>query len=136
MMQLIEWSKQNPTLTNIEKNLRNALNDIPTLTELVAMIIYKMVITHPYLRQVCGPGTESTNVLDLGPLHHVICDHIGAVLDDPNLIFSLDVLYETTTLDGLEWADPNAMKAVFDFIPDLPNIQPFTLAFFHSALTP
>jgi hypothetical protein len=63
IMELIEWSKQNPSLTNIEKNLRDALNDIPTLTELVAMTIYKMVITHPYLRQVRGPGTESTNLL-------------------------------------------------------------------------
>ncbi|KAJ7935046.1 hypothetical protein B0H13DRAFT_2305200 [Mycena leptocephala] len=69
IMELIEWSKQNPSLTNIEKNLRDALNDIPTLTELAAMTIYKMVITHPYLRQ--------------------------AILDNPDIIFGADVAHET-----------------------------------------
>ncbi|KAJ6489579.1 hypothetical protein C8R47DRAFT_978003 [Mycena vitilis] len=100
MLQLIEWSKQNPSLTNIEKNLRNALNDIPTLTELVAMTIYKMVITHPYLRQVRGPGTESTNHLDLAPLHKAIRDHIEAVIQNPDLIFGSDAAYQTATLDA------------------------------------
>jgi hypothetical protein len=134
-MALIEWSKQNPSLTNIEKNLRDALNDISTLTELVAMIIYKMIITHPYLRQVRGPGTESTNLLDLGPLHRAIRDHIQAILDNPDLIFGCDASYESATLDGLEWADTTAMDAVFALIPSLPHVQEITLAFFRGALT-
>ncbi|KAJ7743197.1 hypothetical protein B0H16DRAFT_1727923 [Mycena metata] len=133
MMEAIEWSKQNPSLTNIEKNLCDALNDIPTLTELAAMTIYRMVITHPYLYQVRGPGTESTNHLELGPLHHSIRNHIQKILDHPNLLFGSDVRYQTATLDGLEWADPKAMKAVFDLIPSLPHIKAITLAFFRGA---
>ncbi|KAJ7475256.1 hypothetical protein B0H11DRAFT_1810745, partial [Mycena galericulata] len=135
IMELIEWSKQNPSLTNIEKNLRDALNDIPTLTELVAMIIYKMTITHPYLRQVRGPGMESTNLLDLGPLHRAIRDHIQSILDNPELIFGPEVAYESATLDGLVWADPNTMSAVFKLIPSLPHIKDITFAFFRGALT-
>ncbi|KAJ7101997.1 hypothetical protein C8R44DRAFT_716352 [Mycena epipterygia] len=69
MMDVIHWSKTNPSLTNIEKNLRDALRDPATLTELCAMIIYQQIISHPYLRQVRGPGTENVNLLDLGPLH-------------------------------------------------------------------
>jgi hypothetical protein len=92
--------KQNPSLTNIEKIFCNVLNDIPTLTELAAMTIYKMVITHLYLHQVCGPGTESTNLLDLGPLHRAVHDHIQAILDNSDLIFGMDAAYETATLDG------------------------------------
>ncbi|KAJ7855272.1 hypothetical protein B0H14DRAFT_3449068 [Mycena olivaceomarginata] len=95
IMELIEWSKHNPSLTNIEKNLRDALNDIPTLTELAAMTIYKIIITHPYLRQVRGPGTESTNILDLGPLHHAVRDHIQSILDNPDIIFGSDVAYQS-----------------------------------------
>jgi hypothetical protein len=117
MMVLIEWSKQNPSPTNIEKNLSDALNDIPTLTELVAMIIYKMIITHLYLRQVCGPGTKSTNLLNIGPLHRTIHDHIQNLLDNPDLIFGSDASYKSATLDSLLWVDPKAMKAVFELIP-------------------
>lgn len=98
------------------------------------MTIYKMVITHPYLHQVRGPGTESTNLLDLGPLHRSVRDHIQAILDNPDIIFGADVAYETATLDGLEWADPKAMTAVFALLPSLPHIKAITLAFFRGAL--
>ncbi|KAJ7450654.1 hypothetical protein B0H11DRAFT_2330808, partial [Mycena galericulata] len=121
IMDIIEWSKNNPSLTNIEKNLLAALNDPYTSTEFVAMIIYRTVITHPYLRQVRGPGTENTNLLDLGPLHQSIRDHLQSLLDDPEIIFGPDASYETATLDGREWSDPAAMQAVFKLIPDLPH---------------
>ncbi|KAJ7021279.1 hypothetical protein C8F04DRAFT_973055, partial [Mycena alexandri] len=135
MMEVIQWSKQNPSLTNIEKNLRDTLNNVPTLTELAAMAIYKMVITHPYLRRVRGPGTESTNHLELGPLHHSVRDHIQKIMDNPDLLFGSDVRYQTATLDGLEWADSKAMKAVFELLPALPHVKAITLAFFRGALT-
>ncbi|KAJ7482108.1 hypothetical protein B0H11DRAFT_2232704 [Mycena galericulata] len=135
MMDLIEWSKQNPSLTNIEKNLQSALCDPYTLTEFVAMVIYMICITHPYMRQVRGPGTESTNLLDLGPLHRELCKHIQSILDDPDLIFGPDASCATATLDGQEWSNPEAMRVVFDLIPTLPYVKPITLAFFRGALT-
>ncbi|KAJ7664801.1 hypothetical protein B0H17DRAFT_850894, partial [Mycena rosella] len=135
IMDIIKWSKNNPSLTNIEKNLLAALRDLATLTELAAMTIYRVLITHPYLCQVCGPGTESTNLLDLGPLHQELRDHIQSLLDDPELIFGLDASYETATLDGREWSDPSAMEAVFKLIPSLPHVQEITMAFFRGALT-
>ncbi|KAF8209626.1 hypothetical protein K438DRAFT_2063060 [Mycena galopus ATCC 62051] len=134
IVDLVKWTKNFPSLTNIEKNLQDALCDIPTLTEFVAMIIYRVVITHPYLRQVRGPGTENTNLLDLGPLHRQICEHIQAILDNPDLLFGPDVSFESATLDGLPWSDEQAIKAVFDLIPTLPHIKPITLAFFRGSL--
>ncbi|KAJ6510308.1 hypothetical protein C8R47DRAFT_1191473 [Mycena vitilis] len=50
LMEVIEFSKTRPGLTNIEKNLRDALGDMSTLTELCAMILYQQIITHPYIR--------------------------------------------------------------------------------------
>ncbi|KAJ7213194.1 hypothetical protein GGX14DRAFT_519404 [Mycena pura] len=134
MLELIQWSKHNPSLTNIERNLLHALRDIPTLTELVAMTIYKMVITHPYLRQVRGPGTESTNLLDLGPLHREVCSHVQSILVDPDIIFGSNPSFESATLDGLEWNDTHAMAAVFKMIPSLPHVKEVTLAFFRGSL--
>ncbi|KAJ7248128.1 hypothetical protein B0H12DRAFT_1000452, partial [Mycena haematopus] len=134
ILDIIEWSKVHPSLTNIEKNLLSALRDPCTLTEFVAMILYRVLITHPYLRQVRGPRTENTNLLDLGPLHKAVQDHIQCLLDDPDLIFGPDVSYETATLDGQEWSDPAAMDAVFKLIPSLPHVKKITLAFFRGAL--
>ncbi|KAJ7888777.1 hypothetical protein B0H13DRAFT_2341836 [Mycena leptocephala] len=135
ILRIIEWSKHIPSLTNIEKNLLDALQDPCTLTELVAMILYRVLITHPYLRQVRGPGTENTNLLDLGPLHREVRDHIQSILDDPDLIFGTNVSYETATLDGLSWSDSKAMEAVLKLIPSLPYVRQITLAFFRGALT-
>ncbi|KAJ7369172.1 hypothetical protein DFH08DRAFT_796965 [Mycena albidolilacea] len=102
LMDIIQWPKINPSLTNIEKNLCDTLKDEATLTELCAMILYQQIISHPYLRQVQGPGTENVNLLDLELLHAAIRNHIQQILDNPNIIFGGDLLYEITTLDGKE----------------------------------
>ncbi|KAF7364655.1 hypothetical protein MVEN_00335000 [Mycena venus] len=133
IVDVIQWSKHVPSLTNIEKNLGNSLADACTLTEFVAMVIYQNVITHPYMRQVRGPGTENVNLLDLGPLHIAIRDHIQSILDNPDIIFGSDISYTTATLDGKPWSNPEAMQAVFKLIPSLPFVKPITLAFFRGA---
>ncbi|KAJ7120405.1 hypothetical protein C8R44DRAFT_737216 [Mycena epipterygia] len=135
MMDLIQWSKTNPSLTNIEKHLRDALKNPATLTELCAMILYQQIISHAFLRQVRGPGTENVNLLDLGPLHTAVRDHIQKILDNPDLIFGEDMLYEMATLDGRQWHDPKAVKAVVDLMSSLPHPRTITLAVFRGALT-
>ncbi|KAJ7229547.1 hypothetical protein B0H12DRAFT_1240213 [Mycena haematopus] len=135
MMEVIRWSKTNPSLTNIEKNLRDALNDPATLTELCAMVLYQQIISHPYLRQVRGPGTENVNLLDLGPLHKAVCDHIQSILDDPDILFGDELAFETGTLDGQPWHDPLAIEAVIKIMPSLPHLKAVTLAFLRGSLT-
>ncbi|KAJ7845342.1 hypothetical protein B0H13DRAFT_2363702 [Mycena leptocephala] len=134
LMDVIQWSKINPSLTNIEKNLRDALKDEATLTELCAMILYQQIISHPYLRQVRGPGTENVNLLDLGPLHVAVRDHIQQILDNPDIIFGGDLSYETAALDGKEWKDQKAVDAVKKLMSSLPHLQAITMAFFRGAL--
>ncbi|KAF8188240.1 hypothetical protein K438DRAFT_1972424 [Mycena galopus ATCC 62051] len=124
MMDIIRWSKTNPSLTNIEKNLRDALNDPATLTELCAMVLYQQIVSHPYLRQVRGPGTENVNLLDLGPLHKAVCDHIQCILDDPDILFGDELAFETATLDGQPWYNPLAIEAVIKIMPSIPHFAP------------
>ncbi|KAF7335877.1 hypothetical protein MSAN_02324700 [Mycena sanguinolenta] len=137
MMDVIQWSwsKTNPSLTNIEKNLRDALNDPATLTELCTMVLYQQTVSHPYLRQVRGPGTESVNLLDLGPLHTAVRDHIQSILDDPDLLFGDELAFETATLDGQPWHNLLAIEGVLKLMPSLPHLKAITLAFFRGSLT-
>ena len=128
----IPYSKNNPTQTNIEVNLDRALNDTATVTELCAMTLYTNVISQPYLRVVRGEGV---NALDLGPLHSEVKSHIQKILDDPDLLFGEDILHETASLDGKEWEDKDAMKAVQELAPNLPHLQDISLAFFRGSLT-
>ncbi|KAJ7429526.1 hypothetical protein B0H11DRAFT_1767317, partial [Mycena galericulata] len=115
--------------------LRRALQDPATLGELCAMTIYMMCITHPYMRVVRGPGTSQTNLLDLGPLHVQVRDHIQRILDNPDLLFgSSEMSYATAAMDGQPWEDLEAIDAVVKLSPTLPNLQAATLAFFRGAL--
>ncbi|KAF8202587.1 hypothetical protein K438DRAFT_1757917 [Mycena galopus ATCC 62051] len=134
LMDVIQWAKINPSLTNIEKNLRDALKDEATLTELCAMILYQQIISHPYLRQVRGPGTENVNLLDLGPLHVAIRDHLQQILDNPDIIFGSNLSYEIATLDGKEWKDKKAVDAVKKLMSSLPHLPAITMAFFRGTL--
>jgi hypothetical protein len=134
-MEVIEFSKTHPGLTNIEKNLRDALDGVSTLMELCAMMLYQQVITHPYMQVVRRPGAEATNALDLGPLHVDIREHIERIIENPDLIISADISHVTASLDGQEWEDPDAIKAVLKLMPMLPHLKEITIAFFRGALT-
>src|SRR3954454_3060604 len=75
----LDWirdSKDKPSFTNIEKNIRAGLTDVPTLTELAVLTLYAQAISHPYMHEVQGPGTEEVNMLDLGPLHQKVQKHM------------------------------------------------------------
>ncbi|RXW25130.1 hypothetical protein EST38_g727 [Candolleomyces aberdarensis] len=133
-LDLVKWRKSRPGWTNIELNLNNALHDTPTLTELAVMVLYAQAITHPYLRMVRGPGTEQTNVLDLGPLHLQVRNHCQAVIDDPDLLISDDAMFEIATLDGKPWEDLDAVVAVRKLQGSLTHLPQALVAFFKGAL--
>jgi hypothetical protein len=133
-MEVIESGKTHTRLTNIEKNLRDGLDDLATLTELCAMVLYQQVISHPYMRIVCGSGAEVTNALDLGPLHVDVRKHIEGVIEDPELVVSADISHLTVSFDGQEWEDAAAIDAVVKLMPTLPHLKDIVVAFFRGAL--
>ena len=53
-----------------KKNLVNALNDIPTRTELAVLALYAQAVSHPYMKTI--REDSSLNALDLGPLNKKI----------------------------------------------------------------
>lgn len=129
---LIRMSKQTATLTNIEYNVLQALNDTATRTELCAMVLYTQAVSKPYMNAVRGP--KSDNVLDLGPLHELVREHVAKLIENPDLLVSEEVSHVNGTLDGREWDNPNAIKAVLELMPTLPHLKAITVAFLHGAL--
>ncbi|THU99324.1 hypothetical protein K435DRAFT_818559 [Dendrothele bispora CBS 962.96] len=130
----IPYSKANPSRTNIELNLLRALEDLPTITELCAMVLYTNIISHPYMRVVRGPGLKNINALDLGPLHAEVQAHIQNLLDNPDILFGDDMSFESASLDGKEWEHTDAVNAVLSLASTLPYLKPVTLAFFRGSL--
>ncbi|KAJ6588296.1 hypothetical protein B0H19DRAFT_1301001 [Mycena capillaripes] len=84
-LEAIKDLKSRPGWTNIEKNVHDALDDGPTLTELAVLSIYHLFITIPYTRHVCEPEEVALNAISLGPLHAEIQDHCAMLLESPDL---------------------------------------------------
>ncbi|KXN84528.1 hypothetical protein AN958_12387 [Leucoagaricus sp. SymC.cos] len=133
-LELIKYKKQKIGFTNIELNLHNALQDIPTLTELACFVLYAQAVTHPYMRAVRGPGTESVNALDLGDLHHSVSTFVESIIHAPSLLVSATVDYSNATLDGQPWEDATAIDAVCKMLPNLPHLSELVVEFFCGAL--
>jgi len=76
----------------------------------------------------------TTNLLDIGPVHDKVIAHCHAVIDNPNLILSLDASYMTGSMDGKIWELPDAFYAVHALAPGLPHLHGAMVAFFEGAL--
>ena len=133
-LELVRDKKETGTFNHMEQNVYKALHDIPTLTELCVLVLYAQAISHPYMRQVRGPGQETTNILTLGPLHEKVKAHIRQIIENPDLLLAPDASYESGALDGKVWERPEAFYAVQAMLSTLPHIRGALIAFFKGAL--
>jgi hypothetical protein len=133
-MRWIRDGKERPGFTNMEKNVYNGLQDIPTQTELAVLALYAQAISHPYMRQVREPGTEHVNMLNLGPHHLKVQMHLENVISDPSIILPPTGSYESGSMDGEPWENPEAVAAIYKLAPSLPHLKPVLVAFFKGAL--
>ena len=131
----IRDGKERPGFTNLEQNVFEGLQDVPTQVELAVLTLYAETIGHPYMRVVRGPGTEQVNMLELGPLHFKVKAHIQRTIEDPDILLNQDAGYEFGSMDGKPWHTPEATKAVLKLSPSLPHLKPVLVAFFKGALT-
>ncbi|KDQ06229.1 hypothetical protein BOTBODRAFT_121805 [Botryobasidium botryosum FD-172 SS1] len=132
-LELVHTLKAKQSFTNIEKNVHDALSDIPTLTELCVLVLYSQGISHPFMRKVRGIGQESTNFLDLGDFYAELIAFIERLEGSICLILSPEASYETGSLDGRPWERPEAFYAVQRLATQLPHLEGVMLAFLRGA---
>jgi hypothetical protein len=135
-LEQVRDKKEKRNFSHIEENLYNALHDGPTLTELAVLTLYAAAITHPYMRSVRGPGTENVNILDLGPLHDEVMNHLELIIENPHLLISPNASFKLGALDGQEWQNPGAVEAVHKLAEEgkLPHLCEAFVAFCGGAL--
>lgn len=136
-VEFMEWirdGKDRSGFTNLEKNVYFGLQDIPTQTELAVLALYAQAISHPYMRHVRGPGTENVNMLDLGPLHFKVQEHMEKVIKDPGVLLPPHGSHKSGTMDGEPWNNPEVVDAISKLSPPLPHLQSVLVAFFKGAL--
>ncbi len=130
-LESLRINKHNSTLNHMETNLWNALHCSSTITELAVLAIYAESISYPYMKAI--RASSDRNMLNLGPLHSCVHDHMQKIIDNPNILVGANVPFENATLDGKEWQNPAVIQKILDLIPTLPHFHNLFIAFFQGA---
>jgi hypothetical protein len=96
----------------MESNIWNGLHDIPTITELCMLAVYRQAITHPYMQDVHGAQHQHSNGLNLGPLHECIKVHCQKIISQLELLIGPEASHEKGSMDGKIWDRPEFIYAV------------------------
>ena len=76
-------------------------------------------------------------MLDLGPFHSNVYDHMQKIIANPDILIGEDLdlseSYKTATLDGEKWQNSAVIKKIFDPTPTLPHCHNLLIAFFKGA---
>lgn len=122
-------------LTNLKKNFLAAIQDPPTIAELLMLLIYSLVFSHLYMWYICGLGVDDVNLLELGLLYQKMAEHYQKIIADPDLVIGLSATSATGTFDGKPWHNKNTFKAMQEWILKLPYLRNIFIAFMQGCLT-
>ena len=126
-------NKQNSQLNHMEKNLWSALHCISTTTELAVLAIYAEAVSYPYMKAIRAAKDKEQNMLDLGPFHSRVYDHMHKIINNPDILIRKDSSYLTATLDGDEWQNSAVVEKIWDLAPTLPHFKDMLVIFFQGA---
>jgi hypothetical protein len=126
-------NKQNSQFNHMEKNLWDALHCISTTTELAVLAIYAEAVSYPYMKAIRAAKDKEQNMLDLGPFHHHVYDHMQKIINNPDILIRKDSSYLTATLDGNEWQNAAVVRKIWDLVPTLPHFSDLLVTFFKGA---
>ncbi|KAI0324778.1 hypothetical protein GY45DRAFT_1349231 [Cubamyces sp. BRFM 1775] len=133
-LELVRDKKTTGMFNHMERNVHKGLHDIPTLTELCVLALYRQSVCHPYMREVRGPQDGLTNHLDLGPLHEWLKAYMARIIADPDILLAPEAMYATASLDGKPWERPAVLVSVLELASTLPHLRSALVEFFAGAL--
>ena len=117
----------------MEQNLWNALKCNSTTTELAVLAIYAEAISYPYMKAIRASSDKNQNMLDLGPLHHSVYNHMQKIIADPDILLNKEASHMTAILNGEEWQNLDVVEKIHDCASSLPHLKDLLVAFFKGA---
>lgn len=143
-MVLVRDSKDKMGFNHLELNVWKGLHDIPTLTEVAALLLYSEALTFqyvPHVRKAQAIGRDSdaeksgeSNALDLGPYYDKVKKHVDILIKFPELIINDNPDYTVATLDGHNWKYPDAIKNIMAARSTMPHLTQIFKAMLEGAL--
>ncbi|TRM63419.1 hypothetical protein BD626DRAFT_621753 [Schizophyllum amplum] len=119
LIKFLEYVRDNKgtgKLNHMEQNVLDGFRCRRTMREVVLVVLYAQAISAPYMREIRGPFRSFDSVLEQGPLHAKVIAHLEKIAADPGLLVNDRVEFETASLDGKLWHDPEAIYAALAWI--------------------
>jgi len=86
------------------------------------MSLYSQVISVPFTQRIHTPNDTFLNRLDLGPDYNHIKQHMGAVINKPDLLLGQGASHKIGTLYGEEWDNKEAIEFIQANKDSLPHL--------------
>ncbi|KAF9017490.1 hypothetical protein BDP27DRAFT_1440481 [Rhodocollybia butyracea] len=129
----VKLNKGSEKLNHMEQNVLDGLLCMSTRHKFVVITLHWLGISVPYMREICGPYAQHSNILMLGPLHQRVIDHIDALIAHPEYLIGPDASAEKGSLDGRPWERPEAFYASQRYAPSLPHLKSMLIDFLKNA---
>jgi hypothetical protein len=132
-MLYVQYKKDTPGLTNIEKNIVAALQDGPTLTEIAVLALYFLAVSRPFMAYV---REGKKNMLDLGSYFQKKREFLVSIQQSPDTWLSKVVAPGKATLDGHDWQAEPALIALHERLShgEFPHVRACIVAFMTGAI--
>lgn len=103
--EIIDGKTKSGQPNHVEHNILKGLNCPATMAEMVALALYGVSVSWPYMAMVRGSKESPVNLLSLTPLHRKLpefCAHIAA---NPHILLDPTTPPEELTIDGRPFLD-------------------------------
>ncbi|TFK29206.1 hypothetical protein FA15DRAFT_678043 [Coprinopsis marcescibilis] len=132
-LDFVQLKKHKYRFSHMEENFYNGLHCKATLTELAVLGLYAQAVSYPYMARIHNEAQKKTNMLDLGPFHAEVYNHIQKLAAYPELLTDGPANCQTACLEGKEWRSPDFMSKMAQLSPTLPHLRDLFVAFAEGA---
>ncbi|KAJ7115305.1 hypothetical protein C8R44DRAFT_880618 [Mycena epipterygia] len=107
---------------HVEYNILKGLNCALTMTELVALALYGVSVSWPYMAQVRGTKEKLINLMDLADLHCKLPEFCAHIASNPHIILDPTTPQHQLTIDGKPFLNEFLLDAIAELRCELPNL--------------
>ncbi|KAJ7504739.1 hypothetical protein B0H11DRAFT_1669466, partial [Mycena galericulata] len=107
---------------HVEYNILKGLNCAVTMTELVALALYSVSVSWPYMAQVRGTKEKLINLIDLTDLHRKLPEFCAHIASNPHIILDPTTPQHQLTIDGKPFLNEFLLDAIAELRCELPNL--------------
>ncbi|KAJ7118170.1 hypothetical protein C8R44DRAFT_625985 [Mycena epipterygia] len=135
VMEVIDGKTKSGQPNHVEQNILKGLNCPATMTEVVALALYGVSVSWPYMSKVRGTKENPINLLSLTDIHRKLpefCSHLAA---NPHILLDSTTPLDELTIDGQPFLDELLLPSIQQMRPDLPNLFLIISSMFSGAST-